>query len=137
LTEGKPRLSSIVPAAPFSETDVLGLAASVESVSEHPLAGAIVEAARGRQLPIGPVAEFQSITGQGISGVVTGKRVAIGSEAFIEGRGVDLSAIKDAAASLRSQGQSAVFVAVDGRAGGVISVADPIKSTAREAIEAL
>src|SRR4051812_11026997 len=137
LTEGKPRLSSVVPAALFSEADVLGLAASVESVSEHPFAGAIVEAARARQLPIEPVEEFQSVTGQGISGVVNGTHVAVGSDAFIEGRGVDLSSLKDTAASLRKQGESAVYVAVDDRPGGVISVKDPIKKTAREAIQAL
>jgi Cu+-exporting ATPase len=137
LTEGKPRLSAIVPAAPFSGDELLRLAASLESVSEHPLAGAIIEAAREKQLPLAAVAEFQSATGKGISGVVAGRRVAIGTDAFLEDRGVDVSTLKEPAAALRREGQTAVYVAVDERAGGVVSVADPIKRTAREAIRAL
>jgi len=137
LTEGKPRLSRVVPAAPLSADELLGLAASLERVSEHPLAGAIVEAARVMQVPLAPVAEFQAVTGKGIRGVVSGHRLAIGTNGFLEGLGVDVSALKDAAAALRREGQTAVFVAVDERAGGVISVADPIKSTAKEAIRVL
>jgi len=137
LTEGKPRLASVVPAAPLSRDELLRLAASLESVSEHPLAGAIVEAARAMQIPLAPVAEFQSVTGKGIGGAVSGHRVAIGTSGFLKGLGVDVSALKEAAAALRRQWQTAVFVAVDGQAGGVISVADPLKSTAKEAIRAL
>ncbi|HEY7173233.1 MAG TPA: heavy metal translocating P-type ATPase [Vicinamibacterales bacterium] len=137
LTEGKPRLSSVAPAAPFSEDDLLRLAASVESVSEHPLAGAIVEAARAKQVPLGSVTEFQSVTGKGISGVVAGRRVAIGTQPFLSDRGVNVSSLEGQAGSLRRAGQTAVYVAVDERAAGVISVADPIKSAAKDAIRAL
>jgi P-type Cu+ transporter len=137
LTEGKPRLAFVVPATPLPRDELLRLAASLESVSEHPLAGAIVEAARAMQVPLAPVAEFQSVTGKGISGMVAGRRVAIGTSGFLEGLGVDVSALKEPAATLRRQGQTAVFVAVDQQAGGVISVADPLKGTAKEAIRVL
>jgi Cu+-exporting ATPase len=137
LTEGKPRLSSIVPAAPFSADELLRFAASVESVSEHPLARAIVEAAKAQQVQLRTVTDFQSVTGKGITGAVAGHRVAIGTDTFLEDRGVNVSTLREPAAALRRAGQTAVYVAVDERAAGVISVADPIKSTAKEAIRAL
>jgi Cu+-exporting ATPase len=137
LTDGKPRLSSIVPTAPFTQDELLRLASSVESVSEHPLAGAIVEAARVKQIQLGTVTEFQSFTGKGISGAVAGRLVSIGTDAFLRDRGVDVSSLEEPAAALRRAGETAVYVAVDGRAAGVISVADPIKSTAKEAIRTL
>ncbi len=141
LTEGKPVLQSIVPTAEFAETAVLQLAASVERASEHPLASAIVAGAKQQGLTLSVVEEFRSQTGEGVEGKVDGKTVALGNRLFLERdvgvpakELIDLNTHSDV---LRKEGQTVVFVAVDGRPAGVIGVVDPIKSTTLEAIHSL
>jgi len=141
LTEGKPVLHSIVPTPAFSETAVLQLAASVERVSEHPLASAIVTGARGQGLVLSAVEEFRSQTGEGVEGKVDGKTVALGNRLFLERDiGVpskELMELNKQSDALRKQGQTVVFVAVDGIPAGVIGVIDPIKSTTADAVQSL
>ena len=141
LTEGKPVLQTIVPTPDFSETAVLQLAASVERVSEHPLASAIVTGARGQGLVLSAVEEFRSQTGEGVEGKVDGKIVALGNRLFLErDMGVpskELMELNKQSESLRKKGQTVVFVAVDGQPAGVIGVVDPIKATTAEAIRSL
>ena len=137
LTEGKPRLVSIEPVAPLDETTLLRLVASLENVSEHPLAAAIVAGARERQVTLADVRDFESSTGKGVAGTVDGRRVAIGNLKHLESLGVDPGALRNRADTLRQDGQTVMFVLVDGRAGGLVGVADPIKSTTVEAIQAL
>lgn len=141
LTEGKPVLQSILPTPDFSETAVLQFAASVERASEHPLASAIVAGAKAQGLLLSAVEEFRSKTGEGVEGNVDGKTVALGNRLFLE-RDVgvpskDLVELNKQSEELRKQGQTVVFVAVDGRPAGVIGVIDPIKSTTAEAIQLL
>jgi Cu+-exporting ATPase len=141
LTEGKPVLQTIVPTQDFSETAVLQLAASVERVSEHPLASAIVTGAREQGLVLSVVEEFRSQTGEGVEGKVDGKIVALGNRLFLErDMGVpskELTELNKQSDVLRKKGQTVVFVAVDGRPAGVIGVVDPIKSTTAEAVQSL
>lgn len=141
LTEGKPVLQSVVPAPGLSETGLLQLAASVERVSEHPLAAAIVAGARERELPLSGVEEFRSQTGEGVEGQVDGKVVALGNRLFLERdmgvpsqKLVEINAQSDV---LRKEGQTVVLVAVDGQPAGVIGVIDPLKSTTVEAVDSL
>jgi Cu+-exporting ATPase len=137
LTEGKPRLVTVAPQAPLDETTLLRLVASLENVSEHPLAGAIVAGARERKILLPPVERFESATGKGVSGVVEGRTVAVGNLGHIEGAGIDPGVLRARAEELRTGGQTVVFVAIDGKAAGLIGVADPLKATTREAIELL
>ena len=141
LTEGKPVLQSVVPAAGFSETTLLQLAASVERASEHPLASAVEAGARQRGLSLREVREFRSRTGEGVEGTVEGKTVALGNRRFLERDvGVPTSRLSEWAArseALCEQGQTVTFVAVDGQAAGLISVMDPIKASAAEAVQTL
>ena len=137
LTEGKPALIAVEPANGFEADELLALAAAVEARSEHPLAHAIVEGARGRGLPIAPVEGFDSQTGMGISGTVGGRTVAVGNVAQMRRVGTDATALQAAAEQHRGQGAGVMLVAVDGRAAGLIAVADPIKPSARDAIAAL
>jgi len=141
LTEGKPVLQTIVPTQDFSETAVLQLAASVERVSEHPLASAIVTGAREQGLVLSVVEEFRSQTGKGVEGKVDGKIVALGNRLFLErDMGVpskELTELNTQSDVLRKKGQTVVFVSVDGRPAGVIGVVDPIKSTTAEAVQSL
>jgi len=141
LTEGKPVLQTIVPTQDFSETAVLQLAASVERVSEHPLASAIVTGAREQGLMLSAVEEFRSQTGEGVEGKVDGKIVALGNRLFLErDMGVpskELTELNKQSDVLRKKGQTVVFVAVDGRPAGIIGVVDPIKSTTAEAVQSL
>jgi Cu+-exporting ATPase len=137
LTEGKPRLVTVVPQPPLDEAMLLRLAASLESVSEHPLAEAIVSGARERQMSLPPVQEFASVTGKGVSGRVDGRSVAIGNARYLEGLRIDPGPLRDRAEELRLSGQTVMFVIVDGSAAGLIGVADPVKATAREAVGAL
>ena len=141
LTEGKPVLQSIVPAPGWNEADLLQLAASVERVSEHPLAAAIVAGANARGLSPGRVEEFRSQTGQGVEGRVDGKIVALGNRLFLErDMGVpskQLLELNQQGDVLRQEGQTVVFVAVDGQPAGLIGVIDPIKPTTAEAVGAL
>jgi Cu+-exporting ATPase len=115
----------------------LRLTASLEHVSEHPLAAAIVAGARNRNVRLADVTDFESITGRGVVGTVDGRRVAIGSVRHLETFGIDLGALPNQAADLRRRGQTVVFVAIDGSAAGLIGVADPIKPSTTDAIRAL
>jgi Cu+-exporting ATPase len=132
LTEGKPRLASVTAFSPFTESDVLRLAASLELASEHPLAHAIVEGARQRGISLSPASEFESTTGKGVTSTVDGHVVSIGSAEF-----TGASAEAKEAEPLRAEGQTVVFVAVDGKAVGLLGVADPIKPSAADALRAL
>jgi Cu+-exporting ATPase len=122
LTEGKPRVTAIVPAAGFDESTVLSFGASLEKSSEHPLAAAILAAAAERKVALEDVADFASVTGKGVTGVIGGRRVAVG---------------KARADALRMEGATALFVAVDDKPAGIIAVADPIKATTMAALDAL
>ena len=138
LTEGKPRLTQIIPMNGVSEPELLVAAASVEQSSEHPLAAAIVQGARERGTKLQPVADFNSITGGGVVGKVAGREVAIGKLKFLQERGVtNLHSVEQQAASLQSEGQGAMFVAINGGAAGMLTVSDPIKSSTPEAIAQL
>jgi P-type Cu+ transporter len=143
LTEGKPKLVTAEPQPGFDERTLLRLAASLEHVSEHPLAAAIVAGARERGVTLGESRDFESITGKGVIGMVDGRRVAIGNLRHFEDLGVDTAqaaraaTLRDRADALRRDGQTVMFVAVDGMPAGLIGVADPIKPTTPEAIQAL
>jgi len=137
LTEGKPTVVAIVPASGHDEQSVLRLAASVERASEHPLAVAIVAAAKERGLEPQPVADFDAPTGKGVTGKVDGRTVAIGTGKFLSERGVAVGALEAEAERLRQDGATAIFVAVDDAAAGVIAIADPIKASTPEALQAL
>jgi P-type Cu+ transporter len=136
LTEGRPRLVSAQPLDGFDERTLLSLAASVENVSEHPLAAAVTAGARERGLPLLPVTEFAATTGKGVSGTVAGRRVAVGSPRLLEAHGV-MAPTTERAEALRREGQTVMYVAIDGKPAGLLGVADPIKATTRDAIEAL
>ncbi|HXP76128.1 MAG TPA: heavy metal translocating P-type ATPase [Stellaceae bacterium] len=137
LTEGKPRVVAIVPGEGFDEASILSLGASLERSSEHPLAAAIVASARQRGLAMQDVADFKSITGKGVSGRIGGRQVAVGNAKLLEEIGVSGGALEAGADPLRRDGATAMFVAIDGRAAGVIAVADPIKATTPAALDAL
>jgi Cu+-exporting ATPase len=137
LTEGKPRLSSADSLEPGGEGELLRLAASLERGSEHPLAEAIVKGAEERGLRLEKAEGFQSHTGRGVTGNVLGKTVALGNLKMMEELGVELGELPAKAEALRNDGQTVMFVAVDGRAAGLVGVSDPVKSTTPEAIESL
>jgi Cu+-exporting ATPase len=137
LTEGKPALVTLEPQDGFDTGALLGLAASLEHVSEHPLAAAIVAGARERAVALSEVRGFESVTGKGVTGAVDGRRVGVGNLRLLETLGIDPGAARNRADALRHDGQTVMFVAVDGRLAGLIGVADPIKPTTREAIQAL
>jgi Cu+-exporting ATPase len=137
LTQGKPAVTSIVPAEGFDETELLRLAASVERASEHPLAAAIVAAAEERTLTLTSATEFDAPTGRGALGVVDGHRITIGNANFLHEQSIDVSELTAAAEELRREGATSIFVGVDGRAAGVIAIADPIKPLTPAALAAL
>lgn len=138
LTEGKPRLTKIVPLSGLSEDELLVAAASVEQNSEHPLAAAIVHGAKDRNAKLQSVADFTSFTGGGVIGKVGGREIAIGKLKFLQERGVtDLESIESKATSLQEEGQTAIFVAINGKAAGILGVSDPIKASTPEAIAQL
>ncbi|MFO0947872.1 MAG: heavy metal translocating P-type ATPase [Planctomycetota bacterium] len=137
LTEGKPRLTTISPREGLSSDELLRLAASVEQASEHPLAAAVVFEAKQRDIPLVSPKDFQSQTGMGISGSVEGKQVVLGTVKFMESRGIDLAPIRIPAQKLRQDGQTVVFVALDGTPAGMLGISDPIKSSTPEAIAQL
>jgi Cu+-exporting ATPase len=137
LTEGKPRLVTVAPNEPFDEPELLRLVASLENVSEHPLASAIVAGAKDRGVPLVAVDGFDSVTGKGVVGTIDGRRVAIGNVRMLESISLSVESLKPKAEELRRNGQTVMFVAVDNRAAGLVGVADPIKESAREAITAL
>jgi Cu+-exporting ATPase len=137
ITEGRPRVTSIVAAPGLDEATVLGLATAVETGSEHPLAGAIAAAARERGLAVAPATGFRAEVGLGVTGTVDGRRVALGNLALLDREGAAASALTAAADRLAASGHTVVHLAVDGRAAGVVAVADRPKPGAREAIEDL
>jgi Cu+-exporting ATPase len=137
LTEGKPALVTVDAQGGVDQTTFLQLVSSLENVSEHPLGSAIVAGARDRNIALAPVSDFRSVTGQGVSGIVAGRAVAIGNVRFMESLGVDLATMREHVEELRRAGQTVMFVALDGRLAGIIGVADPVKPTSREAIDAL
>ena len=137
LTEGRPAVTAVVPAAGFDEATVLGLAASVERASEHPLAAAIVAAAERRKIALSATSDFDSPTGKGALGTVDGKRVALGNASFLKEQGIDTRALAAEADKLRADGATAIFVGVDGKAAAVIAIADPVKASTQAALEAL
>jgi len=137
LTEGRPAVSAIVPAEGFEEGELLRLSASVERASEHPLAEAIVAAAEERGLRLAPVDGFDSPPGKGARGTVEGRRVVLGSAAFMREQGADPAALEARADELRRDGATAIFVAVDGALAGAIAIADPVKATTPDALAAL
>jgi Cu+-exporting ATPase len=137
LTEGRPVLTTVEAAGGVSETDLLAAVAGLEAASEHPLAAAIVSGTRARGIDPRPVSRFESVTGLGVRGVVDGRAVAVGTAAMMEAAGVDASGLEARADILRSEGQTVMFAAVDGRLAGLIGVADPVKESARDAIRDL
>ena len=137
LTEGKPRLVSVRALAPFAEESVLQLAASVEAVSEHPLAAAIVDGARDRGVEPTKVADFLSVTGKGVGGVVGKREVALGNRRLMEELEVQTQSVDADVERLRLEGQTVMFIAVDGALAGIIGVADQTKETTPEAIRQL
>ena len=138
LTEGRPRFQRCVTVNGFTEDEVLGVAAAVEHGSEHPLAAALISAARERGLATRTAADFQSTTGGGVSAVVNGAAVLVGKAAFLSGRGIaGLEALSREAEPLQNQGQTVIFVGIGGKAAGFLAVADPIKASTPEAIRAL
>ncbi|MBI1198894.1 MAG: heavy metal translocating P-type ATPase [Phenylobacterium sp.] len=137
LTEGRPAVTAVRPAGGLDEADALRLAASLERGSEHPLADAIVRAAHERGLTLAEPKDFDSPVGRGVKGTVDGRRVALGSQRFLADEGVDVAALADEAESLRTEGATAIFMAVDGTASAVFAIADPVKATTAEAVRAL
>ncbi len=137
LTEGRPRLAELVAAPGMSETEILGLAASLERGSEHPLATAIIDGAEERGLTLSAASDFRSETGRGVIGTVEGRDVALGNARLLDALGLTPGALAEEAETLRGEGQTVMFVAVDGAVVGLVSVADPIKAGAREAVDAL
>jgi Cu+-exporting ATPase len=140
LTEGKPKMRVVSALAPWKETDLLRLAASVERGSEHPLAGAIVAGAEARGVGLQPVREFRTVTGKGVDGIVEGRRVAVGTLAFLKEAGLPETSLQEIEANaelMRQTGQTVMLVAVDGRPAGLIGVADPVKISTPEALRLL
>lgn len=137
LTVGKPELQSIVALGGRDEDALLTLIASLERGSEHPLAGAILRAAKARGLTLGDVTDFDAVTGKGVVGRVAGHDLALGNGRLMADRGVALGGLEARADALRAEGATAMFVAVDGEPAGLIAVADPIKATTADAVQGL
>ncbi len=137
LTEGKPKVTAIVPAPGFEAEELLRLAASVERMSEHPLANAIVAAANERGLTLAEAIDFDSPPGQGAIGRVEGKKVALGNARYLAGLGAMTDMLESEAARQRAEGATAIFIAVDGKLAGLLAIADPVKSTTPAALAAL
>jgi P-type Cu+ transporter len=137
LTEGKPKLMTVVLADQMNESELLRLAASLERGSEHPLAEAIVAGANQRGVALTDATDFQSITGKGVTGGVDGRLVALGNQRMLDDLKIDPSGMIEKAEALRKEGHTAMFAAVDGKLAGLLSVADPIKGSAEEAIRLL
>ena len=137
LTEGRPKVVAVRPAAGFDEAQVLKFAASVERGSEHPLAAAILATAAERKLNLEPVSDFDSPAGKGVTGTVRGKKIALGNARFLAELNIDTSTLRAGAERLRSEGATAIFLAVDSETVGVIAIADPVKQTTPDALKAL
>lgn len=137
LTEGRPKLTDVVAANGFSEDELLALAAGLEKGSEHPLAEAIVEGAGTRGLEIADASGFEAVTGKGVSGTVSGKKVALGNAAMMTDLGIDTASVSARSETLQTEGRTVMFVAVGDKLAGIVAVADPVKATTAEAIRAL
>jgi Cu+-exporting ATPase len=138
LTEGKPRLTDTLPAEGFDPGELLRLAASLEQLSEHPLASAIVRGARDANQPLSPARDFESVAGGGVLGKIDGREIWIGKPDFLRARGVPgLDSLEASAARLQENGRTVIHVAVDGRPAGILAVADPVKPDAAEAVREL
>jgi Cu+-exporting ATPase len=137
LTEGKPKVTSLVPAQGLTETDLLRLAASLERSSEHPLAAAVLAAAKEKNITVEEPTEFASVTGKGVTGKVGGRPVSLGNAKLMSEQGIELGDLSEKADQLRGSGATALFVGVDGKPGGIIAIADPIKATTRAALDSL
>jgi Cu+-exporting ATPase len=137
LTEGRPAVTSIISAEGIDEADLLRLAASVEQASEHPLAAAIVAAARARSIPLSKVMGFDSPTGKGAIGMVERKRLVLGNAKFLAELSIPVDQLAEAAESLRREGATAIFMAINGKIAGVFGIADPVKATTPAALAAL
>jgi Cu+-exporting ATPase len=137
LTEGKPKLVAVESVNDFSEDELLRLVASLEQGSEHPLATAIVEGAKDKNLALSTISQFDSVTGQGIQGKVDGQQLVVGNDALFDELGIDMAMLKGRAETFRKAGQTVIMVVLDKQAAGLIGVADPIKESTQEAIDAL
>jgi Cu+-exporting ATPase len=137
LTEGKPKLITVLPATGWTEQELLRLASSLEHVSEHPLAAAIVAGAAERGVKLTDVESFESITGKGVKGRVENRSVVLGNRSLLEELGVDPGPFAEQAEKLRADGQTVMFVVVDGGIAGLLGVADPLKESTPEALQAL
>jgi P-type Cu+ transporter len=137
LTEGKPKVVAVRAIAGVAEDELLRLAASLERASEHPLAAALTRAAQDRNLMPGKVEDFDAPVGKGVTGTVDGRKVVLGNRAMMQAAGIDVAALEGPADELRNDGATAIFAAIDGKACGVIAVADPIKPTTADAVRAL
>lgn len=137
LTEGKPRLVTVLSQPDFDESILLSMAASLERSSEHPLAEAIVEGVKVRGIELMEASHFQSITGKGVMGEVSGRKVIVGNKLLLEGLSIDYAPLMDKVEELRRDGQTVIFIAIDKKIAGIIGVADPIKASTPEAIQAL
>ncbi len=137
LTIGKPRLINVIPANGFDEKSVLHFGASIERGSEHPLASAIVKGAEEKGISLTDVDGFESVTGKGVTGRIEGHNIALGNKKLLDDLGIDPGNLSQEAETMRKEGQTVMFVSVDGKAAGILCVADPIKETTPEAISAL
>jgi Cu+-exporting ATPase len=138
LTEGKPRLTSIIACESINENELLAAAAAVEQQSEHPLASAIVRGAEDRHVQLAKVTNFQSSTGGGVSGEANERRVLMGKPEFLKAQNIrDLDQLETKAVELQAEGQTVIFVAIDGRAAGILAVSDRIKESAPAIIDRL
>ena len=137
LTEGKPAVTAVLPAMGIEEAELLRLAASLERGSEHPLAAAVVAAAAARKIALSPASDFDAPTGKGVLGTVEGRRVAVGTAKFLREQGIDVTALEKAADDFRREGATAIFVGADGKAAGVLAIADPVKPSTSAALAAL
>ncbi|MER9637244.1 heavy metal translocating P-type ATPase [Mesorhizobium sp. M0228] len=137
LTEGRPRLTDVVAVEGMAQDELLALAAGLEKGSEHPLAEAIVDGARGRGVKVPDASGFEAVTGKGVSGTVSGQKGALGNAAMMADLGIDTASVLASAEALQSDGKTAMFVAVASKLAGLVAVADPIKATTAEAIKAL
>jgi Cu+-exporting ATPase len=137
LTEGKPKVVALRPVGGIGEDDLLRFAASLEQGSEHPLAAAVVRAAADRKIALAKADGFDSSSGKGVVGSIDGRKVILGNQAMMQAAGIDLAALEGPANELRNDGATAIFAAIDGKACGVIAIADPIKPTTADAVRAL
>jgi Cu+-exporting ATPase len=137
LTEGKPKVTSVVPAPGLTASDLLRLAASLERSSEHPLAAAVLTAAKDKNITVEEPTDFGSVTGKGVTGKVGGHAISLGNAKLMGDQGIELGDLGVKADELRGSGATALFVGVDGKPGGIIAIADPIKATTRAALDSL